>query len=147
MGNYLSEEIKLTLVQAALADGQSDPDSTAVDMAGFDGVMFVGLVGTITGAGTVTLTGQQSSDNGVADAFAPMTGAAVVATAAAESDKLLVLDIDQPRERYVRTNLTRAVANSIYGGTLAIQYKARSKPTTTAAAQLADALTQLHRPA
>jgi hypothetical protein len=71
----------------------------------------------------------------------------VVATGAAESDKLLVLDIDQPRERYVRTALTRAVANSIYGGTLAIQYKARSKPTTTAAAQLADTLTQLHRPA
>ncbi|MDX9861657.1 MAG: hypothetical protein RBS99_12150, partial [Rhodospirillales bacterium] len=86
--NYLSEEIKLTLVQAGLADGQTDPDSSSVDMAGFDGVMFIGIVGTITGAGTVTLTAEQSSDDGVADAFAALTGASVVATAAAESDKL-----------------------------------------------------------
>jgi hypothetical protein len=146
--NYLTEEIKLTLVQAALADGQTDPDSTAVDMAGFDGVMFVGIVGTITGAGTVTLKAQQSDDNGVADAFSDLSGVSAQATGAdADSDKLLVLDIDQPSKRYVRTNLTRATANAIYGGTLAIQYKARVKPTATAAVQLAASIVQEHRPA
>lgn len=147
--NYLSEEIKLTLVQAALADGQTDPDSSAVDMAGFDGVMFVGIVGTITGAGTLDLTVQQSDDEaGAPDAYNALSGATAQATGAGgDSDKLLVIDVDQPSKRYLRTNLTRAAANSIWGGTLAIQYKARSKPTATAVAQLAASIVQVHRPA
>ena len=144
MLGFLSENVKLTLVQAALADGQTDPDSSSVDMSGFDGVMFVGVVGTITGSGTATLTAEQSSDDST---FNALSGASAVATAAADSDKLLVIDIDKPVDRYVRTALTRATANSIWGGTLAIQYKAGSKPTTTAAAQLADTIDQLKSPA
>ena len=141
---YLTEDVKLTLVQAGLADGQTDPDSSSVDMSGFDGVLFVGIVGTITGSGTVTMIAAQSSDDST---FNTLSGASVVATAAADSDKLLVIDIQRPVDRYVRTSLTRATANSIYGGTLAIQYKARSKATATAAAQLADTIDQLTAPA
>jgi uncharacterized membrane protein YebE (DUF533 family) len=142
--NFLSEEIKFTLVQAAIADGQTDPDSSSVDMEGFDGVMFVGICGTITGSGTITMAAEQSADDST---FNALTGASAVATAAADSDKLLVLDIDKPLDRYVRTALTRAVANSVYGGTVAIQYKARGKPTATAAAQLAAAIVRSATPA
>ena len=51
----LSKDVKVTLVQAPLADGQTDPDSGSVDMRGFEGVMFLGIVGTVTGSGTASL--------------------------------------------------------------------------------------------
>lgn len=139
----LSDDVKLTLVQAALADGQTDPDSTALDMAGFDGVMFVGFVGTVTATGTLTLAAYDSDNN---SDFSALTGASAAASDA-DSDKLLVVDVVNPRGRYVRTKLTRGTANSVYGGTLAIQYKAHAKPAVTAAAQLAADIAQVVRPA
>ena len=139
----LSEDIKLTLVQEPLADGQTDPDSDRVDMSGYDGVLFVGILGTIADTGTVTLTAKQAATDIVGTA---LTDGSVEA-AADDDDKLLVIDIFRPTKRYVGTTLTRGTANSVYGGTLAIQYKARSRPTTQAAAQLAAAMAQLVSPA
>ena len=131
----LSKNVKVTLVQAPLADGQTDPDSSSVDMQGFEGVLFIGIVGTVTGSGTASLKASQSSDN---SSFNDLSG--VVATGAAGgSDKFILLDVYRPLDRYVRTTLTRAVANSIYGGTIAIQYGAHKKPTIHDAATLAAA--------
>ena len=59
-----------------------------------------------------------------------------------DDDKLLIIDVQHPKDRYVRTALTRATANSIYGGTLAIRYRAENKPTTITAAGLAAAIVQ-----
>ena len=131
----LSKDVKVTLVQAPLADGQTDPDSGSVDMRGFEGVMFLGIVGTVTGSGTASLKASQSPDN---SNFNDLSG--VVATGeAGGSDKFLVLDVYRPLERYVRTTLTRDVANSVYGGTIAIQYGAHNKPTIHDVATLAAA--------
>jgi len=141
---YLSDEFKATIVQAGLADGQTDPDSTAVDMAGFDGVVFIGVIGTITGTGTVTLAAAQSSDNST---FNALSGGSDAASGSADSDKLLMVDVYKPADRYVRTTLTRATANSVYGGTIALQYRARSKPTTHTAASLAGTPVQVTTPA
>jgi hypothetical protein len=80
----LSKNVKVTLVQAPLADGQTDPDSAAVDMEGFEGVMFVGVLGTVTDGGTAALKAAQSSDK---VNFNDLSG--VVATGDA-SDKFLV---------------------------------------------------------
>jgi hypothetical protein len=143
MREYLSQELVVDLVQAALADGATDPDSTAVDMAGYDGVMFIGICGTITGSGTCTLAASQSSDNAVADDFSAISGASAVATSSTKSDKILVVDVLYPAKRYVRTTLTRAVANSVWGGTLALRYCAKNKPTTFTAAALAAAIAQV----
>jgi hypothetical protein len=144
---YLSNNVKFALVQAALADGQTDPASSGVDLAGFDGVLFVGICGTITGAGTITMAGEQSSDDGSSDGFSALTGASAQASGNADSDKLLIVDIFQPNKRYVRTQLTRATANSVWGGTLAILYKAKDRPVATAAAQLAASVVQVTNPA
>lgn len=143
MREFLSSGVVVDLVQAALADGQTDPDSTALDMSGYDGIMFIGIAGTITGSGTATLAVTQSSDNAVADDFTAITGATAVATASAKSDKILVIDVQYPTKRYVRTTLTRAVANSVWGGTIAIRYCAKNKPTTFTAGTIAAAVVQI----
>lgn len=146
MQSYITDSVKVTLVQAALSDGQATTNSTSVDMNGFDGVLFVGITGTITGSGTVTLTGSQSADDSTFALLATAT-ASVVATAAAESDNFLALDIFKPGDRYVRVTMVRAVANSVYSGTLAIQYQAREKITTQDATTLAGSLVQALTPA
>lgn len=104
-------------------------------MQGFEVVMFIGIVGTITTGGTASLKAAQSSDD---SSFSDLSGV-VGAGAAGGSDKFLVLDVYKPLERYVRTTLTRAVANSIYGGTIAIQYGAHKRPTVYDAATIAAA--------
>ena len=43
----LSKDVKISLIQAPLAAGSSDPNSTALDMAGYDGCLFIGLLGTV----------------------------------------------------------------------------------------------------
>ncbi|MBI1207500.1 MAG: hypothetical protein GC191_09470 [Azospirillum sp.] len=136
MSEQLATEVKATLIQAALADGQTDPASTAIDMAGFDGVLLVGIVGAVTATGTVTLAAEQSADNGAADPFTPVAGASAAADDQ-DGNKLLMLDLYRPRERFIRTQLTRGTANSVYGGTLALQYAGRSRPTEHDAATLA----------
>jgi hypothetical protein len=88
-----------------------------------------------TGSGTAALKAAQSSDN---VNFNDLEG--VVATGAAGgSDKFILLDVYCPLDHYVRTTLTRAVADSIYGGTIAIQYGAHKRPTVHDAATLAAA--------
>jgi len=129
----LCKEVKCTLVQVALADGATDPDSDSVDMEGFDGVMFLGIVGTIAATGTVTLAAEQSSDDSTFNALSGISAEA----GAADDDKFLLLDVYRPTDRYVRTALTRGTADSVYGGTIAIQYKARKKPTVQDASTLA----------
>ncbi len=139
----LNEEIKMTLVQAGLADGQTDPVSSRVDMTGYDGVMFVCLLGTITATGTVTMVVKQAATDIEGDA---LSGASVAADAT-DSDKLLAIDIMRPTDRYLGVVLTRATANSIIGGVLAIQYKARDKAIAQVAGTMAATLVALVTPA
>ena len=133
----LGKSIVLDLVQAGLADGTTDPDSSSVDMQGFEGVMFVGIIGAQDAAATAAIQAAGSTDDST---FADITGA--LATSPVNSDdKILVLDVYRPQDRYIRTTLTRAgTTNTTWGGTLAIRYGAHNKPTTHTAATLAVAM-------
>ena len=140
----LTQGTKVTLIQAALADGATDPDSDRVDMAGFDGVTFICVVGTITGTGTVSMQVKQAATDIAGDA---LSGCVAQADLAADSDKLLIVDVMKPTDRYLGVTLTRGTANSVIGGVIAIQYQAKHKPTTHTAATLADAVDQAVTPA
>ena len=132
MKEPLVKATKFTLVQAALADGQSDPDGSSVDMAGYDGCLFAAIVGTITTTGTANMVIKQSDDDGSLDDYTAISGATATASAAAQSDRMLIIDIYQPNKRYLRPTLTRATANSIIGGIIAIRYMAKDRPITQA---------------
>ena len=140
--NLLNEDIKITLVSPAAADGQDDPTFTNVDMAGYDGVLFLCTVGTITGSGTVTMAIGQAATDTTVDA---LSGASVAAATSTESDMIIGVDIFRPLDRYVGGGIVRAVANSVLGGVIAIQYKAKNRPVTQSG--LADTLVALVSPA
>jgi len=124
----LSNFVKITKVEDHTAAGTTDVDSASVDMAGYEGVLFLTSFG--TAATNNYISAQQSSDDGSADAFADLTGTKIGATA---SDEDVWADIYRPRERYVRAHVelgTSSTVESIW----AIQYGGRKQPvdnTTT----------------
>lgn len=51
-----------------------------------------------------------------------------------EYNQLVVLDVDQPRERYVCCTVDRGTQNVLVGGISALLYKADTQPVTHASA-------------
>jgi hypothetical protein len=84
------------------------------------------LLGTLSA--TVTGKAQQSKDNGSTDAFADLSGATLAGTAT-DDNKVMLLDVIQPREAYVRVRVTGGAEDTI-DGILAVQYNGRELPVT-----------------
>lgn len=128
MSQNLGVNVKFDLVQIGIAAGQTDPDSDSVDMLGFESVVFVGLIGVQTATGTASLQAEGSADDST---FAAITGA-VVTSPGNSDNKLLVLDVVKPLDRYIRVAMTLATDDTTWGGTLAILYNGRKPPFTHA---------------
>lgn len=137
----LSKDIKVTVVEAAATAATTELVSDVLDMSGFDGVMFIALTGDVTASSVLTLTVKANSANSVSSPT-PVTQKATAAVTAGATDsdsKVLMVDVYKPTLRYVFASLTRADQNAVIGGVIAIQYGAKSKPTTQAASVIASA--------
>ena len=126
--NVLNEYTKLTRVMTAQAAASSDFNGDVLDMAGFDGVMFIAQFGTLTVNAVTGLKAQQDSVVGFGGA-ADLEGT-LVSFADDEDDQVLILDLVKPVEQFVRCVIERSVANAVIDSVIAIQYKAREKATT-----------------
>jgi hypothetical protein len=122
----LSTSGKVTRVSNAVAAGTATTNCTSVDMKGFDAVTFVCAIGAIEATGTVTLKAQQSTDD---SSFADLAGTAVAYTAS-DDNKLAVLEVTKPRERYVRPVVVTATANGTIDSVIAVQTSADAEPVT-----------------
>lgn len=127
----LSQETKITRHSNAVAAGTTDiSPANGIDMQGFDGVLFIVPFGAITATAVTSIKAQQSTAvDGTGDAFADIAGTAVT-VADDDDNKIAYLDVVRPTERFVRLVVDRGTANAVVDGIIAIQYKARSKPTT-----------------
>lgn len=114
------------------AANNTDSNSDIIDMTGFDGVVFIGSVTDSVATGVATLKAEQSATN--ADGgMAALSGASAAATCAVNddlNDKLLVLEVVRPADRYVQAVRTSATANIAFGSLIAILYKERKLPIT-----------------
>lgn len=128
----LLEDIRISRCLNAVAAGNDDQAGTAVDMdadGGYDGVLFVAAVGTLTASHVTSLIAQQSNDSGGSpDDFTALDGATTGNLANGDSNKLAVLDVFRPTKRYVRPVVKRATQNAVIDGVIAIQYRGRSRP-------------------
>lgn len=136
MNPALYETIDISEVGAPVADGSSiDNNSDRLDMAEYEGVIFVVPITATAATGVATLTVEQNSadsDTGMA----ALAGAVATATSAANDDlngKLLIVQVHRPRERYVQAVRTSATANIAYGNVTAIRYGARKMPVADGA--------------
>jgi hypothetical protein len=137
----LSKEIKVTVVEAAAAAGTSELVSDVLDMQGWGGVMFIALLGDVTDTSVLTLTAKGNTANHVSSPT-PVSQAAATFTAGASSadSKVLMVDVFDPALRYIFASLTRATANAVLGGIIAIQYQPDQKPTVQDASVIASAI-------
>jgi hypothetical protein len=119
MSEQLSNKIKITKVAAGAASAGTEVDGTAVDMQGYEGVMFFTTIATAN-AGNY-MKAQSGTDSTPSDA-ADLEGTKVVAAANTE---VVWLDIYKPQERYDRPVIIRAGANTATGDIYAVQYGGR----------------------
>lgn len=122
----LSKFGKVTRVSNAVAAGTATTNCSSVDMKGFDAVTFYVSIGAIVSTGTVTVKAQQSTDDST---FADLEGTAIAYTDA-DDNKVAVLEVTTPVDRYVRCVVTTATANGTIDSVVAIQTGADKEPVT-----------------
>jgi hypothetical protein len=140
MAELLSEGIVVRNGAVGATTGTTAVDGAAFDMTGFDGVLIIAAIAT-NNAGNF-LKGQQGEAANLTDA-ADLAGSKVLFPGDA---KIAVLDIDRPRERYVRGVIVRAGATTVSERMLYIGYHASNRPTAMALASEV-AVTKLVSPA
>ena len=104
----LSKDVKITVVEAAAAAAQTELVSDIVDMSGYEGVMFVALLGDVTTASVVTLTVKGNSANSVSSP-SPVTqksSDAFTADGTSADSKVILVDLYKPTLRYIFVSLT-----------------------------------------
>jgi hypothetical protein len=134
MKNLLNDGVFQKVLNGAAA-GQGTSNSDEVDMAGFDSLAFIVSIGAITATGTVTIHAEQDVVTGMGTA-ADLAGSAQAYTDA-DSNKLLILEIERPLERFVRCVCVRATANAVINGIYAIKRMAKNRPVTQGATVVA----------
>lgn len=129
----LSEVVKITKVHAAEGAAAATHYSDIVDMADWDGVIFLASIG--TAATNNGVKAQQDTDSAGAT-MADLEGTSILSDGT-QTD--FVLDIYRPSERYVRLAVLRGVSSTIES-MWAIQYRGRKMPvdneTTAQAAEM-----------
>lgn len=127
---HLIDQIQPTRVLDYQAAGTTDTlTSDRVNMAGYDGVLFIASIGTVVDTGTATMVSRQAATDISGSAH---SGSSVVATTG-DSDKFIAIDIKNlgdPGDQYVGVTLVRATANIVVNEIIAIQYGPRTLPVT-----------------
>jgi hypothetical protein len=130
----LLSTVKVDQVLGYFAAGTTKRTSTIVDMAGYDGVLFVAGLGTTIEAGTLDVFVEQNTSNttvGMAR-LATTTAHTVTAANAALTQSAIAVEVYRPRERYLQCNITPATQNAVILGIVAIRYRGRVAPDANA---------------
>ena len=120
-----SENCKIILAKAAQSAGTDAVESDVIDMAGFEGCLFLTRFATAN-AGNYIKAQQDTAANG-----ATMADLAGTKVASGTSDEAVYLDINRPQKRYLRLHVTRT-ASSALGEIWAILYVPKKAPQTHA---------------
>lgn len=99
----------------------------------FDSVCFVAKLGDVAATAVATLKAYAGAASNLSDGAYKATTATITADATNADNKLLVLDIVKPGNRYVRPDLVRATANIPVESIIAIKYNSKAVPITQGA--------------
>lgn len=118
--SQLSNHVKLTKVADHTAAGTTAVNSTGIDMAGYEGVLFITSFGTAATDNTVNAA-QGDTLGGTYDDLA------ATSVASGTSDEDVWVDVYRPRDRFVRLEAARGTSSTLES-IWAIQYGARKQP-------------------
>lgn len=120
----LSENVKITKCADAAGAATTDVTGATIDMAGWDGVLFVTSYGTAAADNLIHV--EQGAASTMSDA-ADLAGGEIDLSGASDEDQWI--DLYQPRERYVRCIAVRGTSSTLEN-LWAIQYRGKSRPVT-----------------
>lgn len=122
MRDYLTNQVKITKVADPSTASTASVNTSILDMAGYEGVLFFSSLGTANAGNLIKV--QQDAANSTAS-MADLTGTSV---ASGTSDEDVWVDVYRPEKRYVRAQIVRAGASSTLGDVWALQYNPRTLP-------------------
>jgi hypothetical protein len=113
---------------------------TILDMSGFEGVTFVAAFQDVltTAAVTLKVAGGAVNDTGQMSLLAG--GAAFTAGATDMDNKLMVLDVVRPTQRFIEVQVAIGTANAPIDSVVAIRWRSRKSPRTQGANVVASAI-------
>lgn len=121
----LSENVKIVLAKAAQTAATTEVTSDIIDTAGFEGVVFVTCFATANAGNYIKV---QQDTVAAGTTMADLAGTKVASGA---SDEVCAIDINRPKERYLRLSAIRT-ASSALGETYAILYGPSKAPVVSA---------------
>jgi len=125
-----TENSKILRHSASVAAGTTDVEpSNGIDMTGFESVTFLASFGAIVATAVTSVKAQQSSDDGVADAWSDLEGTSI-SVADDDDDQVVALEIVNPSKRYVRCVVDRGTANAELDGIVALISGPKVAPVT-----------------
>jgi hypothetical protein len=127
IGSFL-EECKVLFVENSVAAGQATTVGEVVDTAGWGGACFVYKLGAVVNGAAATLKVYQDTDVGMAHAAELAGASAAIAVASSDSDQFLIVDVKEPRERYLRPTIVTATQDVEIDSAFCILYNPRVKP-------------------
>lgn len=127
----LAKQVSVVRHSNAVAAGTTDIEpSTGIDMANYDGVMFLIAFGTITANAVTSVKVQQSDDSaGSPDSFSDLEGTSIT-VADDDDNKIAIIDVYRPEKRYLRVVVDRGTQNAVLDSISAIRYNPRVLPAT-----------------
>lgn len=128
---HLSDKVKTIRVEAPAAAGTSTLTTDWVDTQGFEGIRFITSFGTLTTSASpdTIVKAQQSQDSGGSGA-ADLEGTSITIDEDADDNKLVIVDVWHPQERYVALVIDPGSANVVHDLTIAELYGASKEPVT-----------------
>ena len=127
MNGFLTDRVKISTISTTTAGaaGTSAITSSAVDMAGYDGCLFIVPMGTIVSGAATSLKVTDCTTTGGSYNDVAGTNQTIADT---DDDKVFYVDIKQPALQFLKLVISRATQNATVGGIIAIQYQKRSFP-------------------
>lgn len=124
----LLHDAKFIRVAAAAIAAQTDVVSDVVDTQGYESIAFIAQLGDVSDTAELALTVSTNDANSTSNATETKATATHTADASDADDKMLIVDVNKPRERYVFATLSRGTANAVVDGMLAILYNSNERP-------------------
>src|SRR5438132_590098 len=109
-----------------LNNGSASTGNGGVDMQKFRRVLFIVQTGTVTGAGSLSVKLQESTDG--SSSWTDISGAALTAITASNKVASLEVRADQMTKRYVRATLTETGSQNVVCSCVALGGVAVQKP-------------------
>ena len=128
----ISKETKIVKVLAPTATGTSTINTSVVDMQGYDGVIFLGSIGS-----AAANNGMKVQQGAISDGSAAADLAGSLAGGASKTD--LLVEVTKPQKRYVRAAVVRGTTTTI-DCVWAILYRGIKQPVDNSGAAVAQKL-------